>query len=549
MPNLLLRLGVLAVVVILLLATVGGAWAHSVTPPAPVAAPPVVAPVPLVPPVAVKPPPVRREFRGVWLATVSNIDWPSRPGLTTDEQKAELLLILDRAKALNLNAVLFQVRSACDALYASPFEPWSEVLSGQMGGKPDPYYDPLEFAVTEAHRRGLELHAWFNPFRVRLNADSPNPVSADHVSKIHPYWVRRYGKMLWLDPGELAARDYSLAVVADIVRRYDVDGIHIDDYFYPYKITDASKTEVEFPDDAPWVRYQTSGGTLGRADWRRSNIDDFVERMYRQTKAAKPWVKVGISPFGIWRPGFPAPIKGFDSYEGLYGDSRRWLHEGWADYFSPQLYWPIEQTPQSFPALLAWWASENTLARQLWPGSFTSKASAPTSPDTVWTPEEIEYQIKTTRGIAGATGNVHFSAKFLLSGTIQDPGLPRTLSQTVYAQPALVPASPWLAPEGAAPPQTPIGLTATPSAAGWVVSWRSVPTAALAWQWVIQSRVGGAWSTVILPGDTTTCTIPAPATPGTSDTVAVSAVNRVGALGAPAVAVLPNPPSPFPKRS
>ncbi|MEO5580204.1 MAG: family 10 glycosylhydrolase, partial [Gemmatimonadaceae bacterium] len=286
------------------------------------------------------PPAVAREFRAVWVATVSNIDWPSRSGLSSWEQQAELIAILNRTVALNMNAVILQVRPATDALYQSDIEPWSEYLSSQMGRPPEPFYDPLEFAVTEAHKRGLELHAWFNPYRSR-HPSAKSEVAATHLSNTRPGLVRTYGKHLWLDPGDPAVRRHSLRVVMDVVRRYDVDGIHVDDYFYPYKERDSANAIIDFPDDETWSRYTKAGGKLARHDWRRNNVDTFIRELYTETKRIKPWVKVGISPFGVWRPGFPDQIKGFDAYAELYADSRKWLNEGWLDYFTPQLYWPI----------------------------------------------------------------------------------------------------------------------------------------------------------------------------------------------------------------
>ena len=432
---------------------------------------------------AVTLPTPRREFRGVWVATVDNIDWPSSPGLTTDQQKAELLTLLDRAKALNLNAVVLQVRPACDALYASAIEPWSPYLTGQMGVGPTPAYDPLTFAVAEAHKRGLELHAWFNPFRARQAGEAAHwSPSANHVSQTHPDWVRPYGKLLVLDPGVQAARDYSLSIIDDVVRRYDVDGVHIDDYFYPYPIKDASKKIVEFPDDATYAAYQGGGGMLSRSDWRRSNVDDFVQRMYASVKAIKPWVKVGISPFGIWRPGNPPQIVSMDAYEELGADSRRWLNEGWVDYLSPQLYWSIDETAHSFPVLLSWWISENKKGRHVWPGLSTTGVSA--SPNAKWQPDETEYQIKTARGFSGPdAGTVLFSAKFLLREDPETSGtLPNTLGTTVYAEPALIPVTPWLTTYVG--PSSLVGslmgtvLAVQPNAAtvvngqkGWTVNW------------------------------------------------------------------------------
>jgi len=271
-------------------------------------------------PANVAPPKLMREFRAAWVATVANIDWPSSKGLTTAEQKAELLAILDRAAQLRLNAIIFQVRPACDALYASELEPWSEFLTGTMGKAPQPYYDPLALAVEEAHKRGLELHAWFNPYRAG-HSSSKSPVPANHVSREHPQWVRRYGSQLWLDPGEKEVQDYSLRVVMEVVRSYNIDGVHFDDYFYPYPEKDGRGQVIPFPDSSSWRRYKEAGGRLGREDWRRENVNLFVMRVSQSVHATKPWVKFGISPFGIWRPGSPPQVKGLDAYEALFADS------------------------------------------------------------------------------------------------------------------------------------------------------------------------------------------------------------------------------------
>ena len=290
-----------------------------------------------VPAAITAPEPPPREFRGVWIATVGNIDWPSKPGLPVEQQKAEMLAMLNRAAQLNLNAVVLQVRPASDAIYESRIEPWSGYITGTMGKAPAPFYDPLEFAVREAHKRGLELHAWFNPYRAGV-LGAKWSFSANHVSRTHPKMVHKYGKYLWLDPGDKEAQNYSLKVVMDVVDRYDIDGVHFDDYFYPYKEEDAQGREMDFPDDATWQKYQASGGTMSRGDWRRDNINTFVHRLYNSIKAAKPWVKFGVAPFGIWQPGQPPQIKGFDAYNVLYCDSRKWLMDGWVDYCSPQLY-------------------------------------------------------------------------------------------------------------------------------------------------------------------------------------------------------------------
>ena len=313
---------------------------------------------PAVPAVSLRAPEVAREFRGVWVASVANIDWPSKRTLTTAEQQAELIALLDQAAALKLNAVLFQVRPAADALYQSSIEPWSEYLTGAQGRAPVPFWDPLAFAVREAHARNLELHAWFNPYRAR-HTDAKSPLSRSHIAKTNPSLVKKYGGYLWMDPGERVVRERTIRVVLDVVKRYDIDGVHIDDYFYPYPETTRRGRPIPFPDDVSWKRYRNGGGKLTRADWRRQNVDQLVEALHDGIHKVKPWVRFGVSPFGIWRPGYPAQVRGFDAYEQIYADARKWLREGWLDYFTPQLYWPTTKAAQSYPVLLQWWAEEN----------------------------------------------------------------------------------------------------------------------------------------------------------------------------------------------
>ncbi len=445
-----------------------------------------------------------REFRGVWVATVDNIDWPSKPGLRTEQQQAELIALLNRAASLRLNAVIFQVRPACDALYASSLEPWSDYLTGRMGEAPSPPWDPLAFAVEEAHRRGLELHAWFNPYRAH-HPSSKSPLSPGHIGRLRPDLMRTYGKQLWLDPGEPDVQDYSFSVVMDVVRRYDVDGIHFDDYFYPYPERTRSGS-VPFPDDASWRRYQSTGGVLNRADWRRDSVDRFIQRVSEGIHKEKPWVRFGISPFGIWRPGNPAQIRGFDAYAELYADARKWLANGWADYFAPQLYWKTEAQAQSYPVLLKWWTEQNLLKRHLWPGNYTSQVGT-------WPAAEIMNQIRLTRRTEGASGNIHFSMKPLMQDRA---GLSRSLENSLYSRQALPPATPWLDDR---PPPSPEVRGKPPT-----LSWTAGPGEA-AWLWVVRLRRNGAWDIRILPAQQTTWDV---GDSGSTDLVAVSAVDRCG---------------------
>jgi uncharacterized lipoprotein YddW (UPF0748 family) len=468
------------------------------------------------------PPPVRRELRAAWIASVANIDWPSKPGLPPEQQRAELLAMLDSAAALHLNAVVLQVRPAADALYPSPLEPWSEYLTGAQGRAPEPTYDPLAVAVTEAHRRGLELHAWFNPYRA-LHPSQKSPVAPSHISRAHPELVKAYGKQLWMDPGEPAVQDRSIAVIVDVVRRYDVDGVHIDDYFYPYPEKDSSGARIDFPDSASWARYRDGGGHLSRDDWRRDNVNRFVRRMYREVKAAKPWVKVGISPFGIWRPGNPAQITtSFDQYADIYADARLWMREGWGDYFSPQLYWRIQATGQSYPVLLRWWAEQNRRHRHFWPGNFTSQV-IPT--EAKWPAGEIVAQVNATRGNPGATGNVHFSMKAF---AMDADSLFEKLLAGPYAETALIPASPWLYAGRPAKPH----VTADAPAADGAVRVRMQPGrgAQPTW-WVVSVRAGGRWRSEVVPGWQREHTVARLSADTEVDAVAVSAVDRTGNEG------------------
>lgn len=463
-------------------------------------------------PSSLTPPAPVREFRGVWVATVNNLNWPSRPGLSSAQQQAELIALLDRAAQLKLNAVLFQVRPACDALYASRIEPWSDYLTGAMGRPPQPFYDPLALAVREAHRRGLELHAWFNPYRAR-HASAKGAVAPNHISRRHPELVRRYGPQLWLDPGEPAVQDYSLSVVLDVVRRYDVDGVHFDDYFYPYKEKDAAGNELDFPDEASWRRYGARTG-LSRDDWRRENVNAFIRRVYHSVHAAKPWVKFGISPFGIWRPGNPPPIQGFDAYAKLYADSRKWLADGWLDYCAPQLYWAIGAREQSYPVLLKWWTEQNPKGRHLWPGLNDAKVGGGL---TGWPASEIVNQIRLTRRQPGASGHIHWSVKSLMP---QGTGLSQLLASGVYAEPALVPASPWLDRSVPARPGVSVSGTGTKVRVRWKAGSGGNPV----WRWVLQIKSGGGWRTTIVPASEQSATLTGPR----PEAIAVTAVGRTG---------------------
>jgi len=443
-----------------------------------------------------QPPMPRREFRGAWVASVWNVDWPSKPGLTPAKQRAELLSLLDLAAELRLNAIVLQVRPESDALYQSDLEPWSYWLTGKMGRPPGDGYDPLAFAIQEAHARGLELHAWFNPFRAR--ATQSQPASASHITRKDPQYTMQAGSQVWLNPGLKAAQDHALKVIGDVVKRYDIDAVHLDDYFYPYPADSAQGKKLTFDDSAAFRAYQKGGGRLAVGDWRREQIDDFIQRLNTTVKTRKPWVKTGVSPFGIWRPGVPASIEAsLDSYNHLFADSRKWLHEGWVDYLSPQLYWRIDDAPHSFTTLLDWWQSQNPQGRHLWPGIASSRIKS--ADDKTRPAQESVNQIGASRRLATTaqgSGHIHWSMSALRDDR---DGLKGKLSANSYPDLALIPESPWLRRANIAPPTPPL-VKAQSGAGKTIVEWSAGPDESnmgVRW-WVIQAKAsrGADWRTV-----------------------------------------------------
>jgi len=458
-------------------------------------------------------PQVPREFRAAWIATVANINWPSKNNLSTEQQKAEAIRLLDMLKENNFNAVIFQVRPSADALYYSPYEPWSYFLTGQIGKAPSPYYDPLEFWVEEAHKRGLELHVWLNPYRAH-HSNGGSVTSESMVRKAADHVVRLRNGMYWFDPSSQKTQDHAAAVVHDIVKRYDIDGVHFDDYFYPYATYNGG---ADFPDDATWNAYRQSGGKLSRADFRRDNVNKFIKRVYTEIKAEKPHVKFGLSPFGIWKPGYPAGVTGSSQYDELYADAKLWLNEGWIDYFTPQLYWPIDPPRQSFTSLLKWWQSENTHNRHLWPGLNTVEVR---SPNRV---EEIKRQIEVTRQVVpNSVGAVHWS----IAGLTKNPSMLKALHEGPYSQRALVPASPWLSANPILKPT--LMLTKQPSSifAKWL---HKQPEQVF--KWVAYARYGDTWSVEILDAPQTEISFPKSKNGQKLNAIAVKPIDRLGNEG------------------
>ncbi|MBV9987134.1 MAG: family 10 glycosylhydrolase [Chitinophagaceae bacterium] len=450
------------------------------------------------------------EFRAAWVATVANINWPSKPGLPVAQQQQEAIALLDFLKANHFNAVIFQVRPQADALYKSSLEPWSYYLTGTQGKAPEPFYDPLEFWVEAAHDRGLELHVWLNPYRAHHTAGKE--ISDQSIVKTHPELVVKLKEgYWWMDPSRQQVQDHTAAVVKDLVKRYDIDGVHFDDYFYPYP---SYNNNEDFPDDASWAAYQKAGGTLSRGDWRRESVNKLIERLYKEIKAEKKHVKFGLSPFGIWRPGNPESIAGFDQYDQLYADAKLWLNKGWIDYFAPQLYWPINRIPQSFPVLLGWWQGENTMQRHLWPGISDGRDTSAKNVN------EILSQVMISRGmLPQSKGVIHWS----ISSLTGNPNMMKGLLDGPYKQDALVPASPWL---DNTPPAMPV-VTSDKQADQLTVRWTH-PDMKDVFRWVVYYQYGNAWSYTILNRNDRSFELKLLENKQALKKIAVTAVDRVG---------------------
>jgi uncharacterized lipoprotein YddW (UPF0748 family) len=458
------------------------------------------------------PPPPAREFRAAWIATVANIDWPSKPGLPVAQQKAELISLLDRAAQLHFNAVFFQVRSVADAFYPSSLEPWSEYLTGTQGRAPEPFYDPLAFALNEAHQRGLQLFAWFNPFRAG-HPQSKSPPAFNHVTRTHPEIIQHYAEQIWLDPGEPESQTRALNAVLDVVKRYDVDGIVFDDYFYPYPEKSWNGHELDFPDDASWKKYGAKSG-LTRDDWRRENVNQFVQKISRAIKAAKPQMQFGISPFGIWRPQNPPQIRGLDAYAKLYADARRWLASGWVDFLAPQLYWATAAREQSFPVLFNWWRAQNIKGRHLFAALNDAGVGGKFSAD------EIGRQIQIVRAQSTDAGEVHYHLRSVLENSAL-----AAIVRFQYALPALVPTSPWIVSAAMMKPKLSVDAEKKSSRIRWESSGGEPSR-----QWLLQWHIHGIWITEILAMDRTDFYLES-----APDAVCLRAVDHLGNLSEPAI--------------
>lgn len=381
-----------------------------------------------------QPKPPDSEFRGVWIATVDNIDWPSRGMVNVDSQKAEYIRQLDMHQRNGMNAVIVQVRPAADAFYPSPYEPWSQWLTGVQGRAPSPYYDPLEFMIEEAHKRGMEFHAWCNPYRANFNI-SNSSIAPDHITRTHPEWFLTYGEAKYFNPSNKQAQQFVVKVISDIVERYNVDAIHMDDYFYPYRIPGK-----EFPDESS---YRQSGSNLSKPDWRRSNVDTIIHAISVAIKNIKPYCKFGISPFSVWRnknvdKDGSDTQSGVSNYDDLYANILLWLQKGWIDYVAPQLYLEIGNDRIAYEKILDWW-SKHSYGRHVYIGHGIYRANERSK---AWkNPNELPNQIKLLRQYPNVQGSIYFSSTTFNNNP---NGWNDSLQNNYYRMPALIPRMEWL---------------------------------------------------------------------------------------------------------
>lgn len=454
-----------------------------------------------------------RELRGAWISTVFNGTWPSAQGLSPDAARKELVALLDSFVVARMNAVFFQVRPEADALYPSALEPWSRFLTGKQGQ--DPGWDPLAFVLEEGHRRGLEIHAWLNPYRGLASANVT--VAPTHITKTMASAARSYGNLTWMDPGVPEVRARVLDVVRDLLVRYDVDGIHFDDYFYPYPLKGQT-----FDDAAPYAVYTSGGGALAKDDWRRANVDTLVREVSEVVATTRSSARFGVSPFGIYRPGTPPGIEGLDAYGVLYADAVRWIDEGWVDYLAPQLYWPTTQTPQAFGTLLSWWTSLSKQGRFVFAGLDATKAGTD-----AFTLAEYSAQLKLIAGERenGARGAIWFSGKAFVE---DQAGLRTEVATKHWTTPAASPPLALALAETSAPPPR-VVLTASVVAVPIDASTRGVVVYREREEaYVIDRIVGVATSS----GESIAVTLSA-------GTWAVSVLNRRGVESRGAVVTIP----------
>lgn len=406
----------------------------------------------------------KTDFRGMWIASVVNIDWPARRGQSAQAQQQQLIDWFDLAKSNNFNAVVLQVRPTADTFWPSDKEPWSRWLTGTQGQ--DPGYDPLAFAVEEAHARGLQLHAWFNPYRVTMTKSLKN-LTPDHPAKLNPDWVIRKDGKWYYNPGVPEARAHVVETIMEAVERYDIDGVHFDDYFYPYP-----GSGKPFRDKKTYRQYGAQYAT--RADWRRANTDSLIKELSDRIEATKPWVQFGVSPFAVWRnqrtdPEGSATRAGVQTYDQLYADTRKWVREGWIDYIAPQIYWTRGFKIADYEAITRWWADEIDVAKAnghnvgLYIGEATYRAGTRTTKD--WRKKNVLVQHrKFTRTFPQVSGAIYFSAKDVKADR---RGTTTRLVNRFYSRPAIAPM--FGQPTGA-PPAPPANLRSRNGQLTWASS-------------------------------------------------------------------------------
>lgn len=377
--------------------------------------------------------PKKREMRGVWVATVANIDWPTSRNASSDAQREELREMLDRFAELKINTVVFQARPTSDALYHSAIEPWSAYLTGKQGRKPSPYFDPLQFLVEEAHKRFIDVHVWLNPYRL-LNGDPVTSLDKSHIFFQKPHLFVQYGGKYYFNPGLDETRHYLNRVVADIVERYDIDAIHFDDYFYPYPVQGQ-----DFPDQEAFRNYPR--GFTNKADWRRNNVNMVIAELKKTIQSIKPWVEFGISPFGVWRnnandPKGSATRAGVQNYDDLYADILKWLEEGTIDYVVPQLYWEIGKKIADYEVLVKWW-TQHAQNKNVYIGLYASGLGLRT--EAAWKrPNELARQLRMNQDYPEVDGVFFYSAKPFLRNL---QGLTDSLKHQFYLHPAIPPVN------------------------------------------------------------------------------------------------------------
>ncbi len=470
----------------------------------------------------------KRELRAMWIASVVNINWPSRTGLSPDELKAELIGWLDLAVSYRLNAVFIQVRPTADAFWPSPLEPWSKYLTGTQGG--DPGFDPLAFMVEEAHARNLELHTWYNPYRVAMDTNR-DALVPEHPARVHPEWVWAFGGKLYFDPGLPEVQEHIYAAILDSVAKYDIDGVHFDDYFYPYPV--AGQT---IPDAATFAAH--GGGFTDIGDWRRHNVDTFVRTISERIKQTKPWVKFGISPFGIWRNRATDPLgsdtNGSQSYDGQFADSRKWVLEGWLDYINPQIYWQIGLAVADYAKLAPWWAdvakASNT---QLYIGEAVYKVTSGAFTDPAELSNHLALDAQLTASGRPVHGNVYYSSGDVRTNAL---GAMTRVREDHYAHPAIIPTMPHLP---AVAVRQPVLSRAAASAGGVELQWQDTgPARTKATSFAIYRVAGSVRSidtddarnliaTVRTQGGTVQRWVDATAIAGTTYTYVVTALDRL----------------------